>query len=138
MRFGATEDEVVDAVGQQPDHAREGRVSRLHFYDHLGLKVGFDRDGCCHSVELLFPSSSDGVAVIDGDLRLMGEFDDIVQALEQRGYTTRPGPELIPDLNSDAVCDALGIRLWHSTEDVVGIESICAYRHDVYQDLCAA
>ena len=125
VRFGSSVEEVVAAMGK-PIYVRENRYSYGHF------KVHFDANGC-DSAELFSSSRDEVVPVVDGDLRLMGEFDAVVQALHKRGFETRLGPEHLPSVISDVVCDALGIRLWHATEDIVGLESVGAFRRDVYQ-----
>ena len=123
-RFGSSEEEVVTAMGQ-PDYALEKKYSYGHF------KVHFDVYGC--DCAELFSSRDEVVPLVDSDLRLVGEFDVVVQALHQRGYETRPGPHYRPNVVWDVVCDALGIRLWHATEEIIGIESVAAFRRDVYQ-----
>lgn len=91
-------------------------------YRTLGLHVHFDGSGRCSAVE----AGSGCVAIVDGDLRLVGGFDGLVRALRERGFAVRLGPE--PGESYDASCEGLGIALWRESEDDEDVESVLAVR----------
>lgn len=70
--------------------------------------------------------------VVDGDLRLTGGFEDVVDALRQRGFQTRPGPEHDPGEQLQVVCDELGLAVWRQDPwEVDGVGGVEALRDDL-------
>lgn len=122
VRFGATEDEVIEGIGP-PDTVTPRPGARQLNYRQLGIHVTIDAGDRCESVE----AGKGCVPVVDGDLRLVGSVDDVVEALRQRGFDARPGSE-----PRDIVCDALGVILGPELESQE-VESVCAFRQDAYE-----
>lgn len=136
VRFGATHEEVIAAMSQADPTLTWTRrdewetFSEISFWRHA--RVEFDEHGRCMHVAIFF---HDEVApVVDGDLRLTGEFEDVVGALRQRGFETRPGPEHRPGDELQVVCDELGLVVWRDLpEEVDGLGAVAALRDDLYR-----
>lgn len=114
VRFGATEDEVVAAMKRADTQLRWSRVERAGLcnlsFRNVATRVELDESGRCERVVVFF--DGEAVPVVDGDLRLTGGFEGVVAALRQRGFETRPGPDDVPGLVRQQVCDALGLLVW--------------------------
>lgn len=121
VRFGATKEQVIEAIGQPDTVTRSGLQLN---YRQLGIHVMIDEDANCESVESVDPSVC--VPIVDGDLRLVGRVDRLVESLRQRGFHPREDPE------SDFVCDELGV-VFGSEFGRQEVESVCAFRQDAYQ-----
>lgn len=136
VRFGATHEEVIAATSQADPTLTWTRrdewetFSEILFRNHA--RVEFDEHGRCMHVAIFF--HHEVVPVVDGDLRLTGGFEDVVDALRQRGFQTRPGPEHDPGEQLQVVCDELGLAV--SREDpweVDGLGGVAALRDDLYR-----
>lgn len=129
VRLDATEKEVVAAMGE-PDRALSANASRNLYYAGTAIRVEFDTQGRCHLVHVTLDAV---VPIVDGDVRLVGTFGNVVHALHARGFQTPPGPGHQPGLTCHAVCDALGLLVvW--IEDSTEVD-VVAYRLDVYRKL---
>lgn len=127
VRFGASEEQVIDVIGN-PDSVlpKPATGSRELHYDELRIHVMIDAENSCKSVESVEPEFC--VPIINTDLRLMGDVERLVEALEQRGFEIRQGAE-----HTVLLCDALGVSLWREFSHKAEIDSVCAFRQDVYK-----
>lgn len=132
VRFGMGEAEVIAAIGQPKQTISEwkGGGCTLHYPDS-GVFVYIGADGRCHTVACRPPRA---VAVVDGTLQLAGDFEEVVTALDNRGYDVRWGSEHIGPLRH-LMCDALGITVKDNNFDHVGIDSVAVFSKDEYQGL---
>lgn len=132
VRLGASEEEIVAELGQPANIVPRRTGSRDLYYHDLGVRAKIKVEGRCTFIGAFSGLSDRWVPVVNGQLRLLGEVEEIVAALHARGYTTRPGPD-DSEVTRDVLCDELGIRLWHESEDVVGVEEIGVFDRESYQ-----
>lgn len=85
-----------------------------------------DAENSCKGMESVEPEFC--VPVIDTDLRLMGDLERLVGALEQRGFEIRQGAE-----HTVLLRDALGVSLWREFSHKTEIDSVSAFRQDAYE-----
>jgi len=125
VAFGMRREDVIDALGP-PEDDRRG----FFHYDELLGTVGFDPEGNCNWVAM---SPGGPVEARVAGISLVGDHDEVVARLAERGHRIRQGIEEEGDAGSTYV-DDLGVYLWREDSEEPDLDTVAAYPRGYWDD----